>query len=275
VKNKDKYGMIVLVFTHPPSRISVCGITPVFPISSCLASIAKDPESNVNFDAQMMKAAEALVSAIQTNFFKGQNWWPTVAPEQALQQVTFPECDVSANLDSIEKSETANAFLFGKNPNYAPYSVTQEQYSFFFPRGMATDELFPSVSSLYTDPDTGILYESPCYMPNAEAVVESVVCPSPFLPPMTDELREKKNCIKPCPVQAYSEDEYHDMWIISCAPACVGLLFNIYMTLTWYIGGKKYFEGVPFYLKMCVGCGMLYGFIDTVPVLVLGEELPW
>jgi hypothetical protein len=244
-------------------------------VSSCLASIAEDPESKADFDEQMMKFAEALLSGIQNTLLRGENWWPTVAPEQSLQQVRFPECDFSADPDGIEPSETVNALLVGRTINYAPYSVTQVQYSLFFPRGMATDALFPNVSSVYTDPDTGILYESPCYTPNAEAVVESEVCPSPFLPPMTDEWRGKKNCIKPCPVQAYSEDEYHDMWIISSAPACVGLLFNIYMTLTWYIGGKKYFAGVPFYLKICVGCGMLYGFIDTVPVLALGEELPW
>ncbi len=245
------------------------------PVSSCLASIAEDPKSKANFDNQMMKGAEVFLSAIQNTMLKGVDWWPTIAPEQALHLWTFPKCDVSAAPDSIEPSETVNAFLVGRTPNYAPYIMTQSQYSLFFPRGMATDALFPSASSVYTDPDTGMLYESPCYTPNAEAVVESVVCPSPFLPPMTDEWRGKTNCIKPCPVQAYSDDEYHDMWIISSVPACVGLLFNIYMTLTWYIGGKKNYESVPFYLKMCVGCGMLYGFIDTVPVLILREELPW
>jgi hypothetical protein len=245
------------------------------PVSSCLASIAEDPKSKAHFDEQMLKGAEALLSVIQNTLLKGVDWWPTIAPEQVLYQWTFPECDVSADPDSIEPSETVNAFLFGKTPNFAPYVVTQMQLSLFFPRGMATGALFPITSSVYTDPDTGILYETPCYTPNGEAMVESGVCPFPFLPPMTDELRGKSNCIKPCPVQAYSEDEYHDMWIISSAPACVGLLFNIYMTLTWYIGGKKNLGGVPFYLKMCVGCGILYGFLDTVPVLVLGEDLPW
>ena len=245
------------------------------PVSSCLASIAKDPESKANFDEQMMKAAENLLSVIQNTMLKGQDWWPTVAPEQALQPWTFPECDISADPDSIEPSETVNAFLFGRTPNYAPYSVAQLQWSTFFPRGMATDALFPSTFSVYTDPDTGILYESPCYTPNAEAVVESVVCPSPFLPPMTDKWRGKANCIKPCPVQAYSDDEYRAMWIISSAPACLGLLCNIFMALTWYIGGKKIFKSNPFYMKMCVGCGLLYGIVDTLPVLILGEELPW
>jgi hypothetical protein len=275
VKNKDKSGMIVLVFTHSHSTILLCVITILPPLSSCLAIFAEDSESKANFDEQMMKSAETYLSVIQNNLFKGQDWWPTVAPEQSLQQITFPECDVSADPESIEPSETVNTLLFGGTPNYALYSVTQLQFSFFFPRGMAADALFPTTSSVYTDPDTGILYESPCYTLNAEAVVESVVCPTPFLSPMTDEWRGKANCIKPCPVQAYSDDEYHDMWIISSAPACVGLLFNMYMTLTWCIGGKKKLLCVPFYLKMCVGCGMLYGFIDTVPVFVLGEELPW
>jgi hypothetical protein len=243
------------------------------PVTSCLASIAEDPKSKANFDEQMLKGAEVFLSAIQNNMLNGQGWWPTVALEQALHQWTFPECDVSADPDGIEPSEMGNAFLFGRIPNYAPYSLMQTQYSMFFPRGMTTNALFPSASSVYTDPDTGVLYESPCYTPKAEAVVKSRVCQSPFLPPTTDEWRG--NCIKPCPVQAYSDDEYHDMWIISSVPACVGLLLNMYMTLTWYIGGKQNFGGVPFYLKMCVGCGMLYGFIDTVPVLVLREELPW
>ncbi len=223
-----------------------------------------------------MKGAETfLISVIQNTIQKGVDWWSTVALEQPLQQLTFPECDVSANPDSIEPSETVNAFLFGRTPNYAPYSVTQSQSSTFFPRGMATGALFPRTSSVYTDPDTGILYESPCHTPHAEAVIESVACPSPFLSPRTDEWRGKVNCIKPCPVQAYSDDEYRTMWIISSAPACLGLLLNIFMALTWYIGGKKFSASNPFYMKMCVGCGLLYGVVDTLPVLVLGEELPW
>ncbi len=226
-----------------------------------------------NFDEKMMNAAELYLSVLQNTF--GQDWWHTVASGQRLKQWTFPECDVSANPDSIEASEMINAFVFGRAPNYAPYSVMQYQLSMVFPRGMATDALFPSTSSVYTDPETGIIYESPCYTPNAEAVVKSIVCPSPFLPPMTNRWRGKRNCIKPCPVQAYSDDEYRAMWIISSAPACLGLLFNVFMSLTWYIGGKKFFASTPFYMKMCVGCGLLYGIVDTLPVLVLGKDLPW
>ncbi len=74
-------------------------------MSSCLASIAKDPESKANFDEQMMKGAENFLSAIQNTMLKGEDWWPTaVLSEQVLQQVTFPECDVSADQNSIEPS---------------------------------------------------------------------------------------------------------------------------------------------------------------------------
>jgi hypothetical protein len=240
------------------------------PISLCLASIAKDPVAQANFDKAMMSSVRTLES--NTDKLFGQSRSPGY-PD--LHPFTFPECDISADAESIDPSDEINALIFGRYPNVKPYSITEKQYSPFFPRGMATDELYPAVSSLYSDPDTGILYNSPCFRPNATAMVGSVVCPSPFLSPTTDEFIGKVNCIKPCPVQAYSDEEYQDMWSISSAPACIGLVFNIHMALTWYIGGKKAFRDVNFNLKMCVACGLLYGVIDTIPVLVLGKELPW
>jgi hypothetical protein len=216
-----------------------------------------------------------------------------------LDPFQFPECDVSADINDIDPSDFVNALAFGRLGNYTSKSYVT-QMSIFFPRGMATDAVFPAESSLYTDPETGILYNSPCFRPNAKAVIKRIVCPSPFLAPTTDEFLGKVNCIKPCPVQAYSNKEYHDMWIISSVPACLGLAFNMYMALTWYstghdvhigchflivdwlllflfryMGGGKVFKAVNFNLKMCVICGLLYGTIDTIPVLILGKELPW
>jgi hypothetical protein len=76
-------------------------------------------------------------------------------------------------------------------------------------------------------------------------------------------------------VQAYSDGEYHDMWTVSSAPASLGFLLNIFMATTMFIGGKKAFRALPFNLKMCVADGLLYGIIDTLPVLILAEGLPW
>jgi hypothetical protein len=225
----------------------------------------------------MRKASETVISTFGSTLFSGVEWWPTVDPAKALQQFAVPDCDVSADPKAIEKAEMGNAVVFGRFPNLVPsdIDIAQQQFSFFFSRGMATEALFPLESSFYTDPKTGVLYESQCFVPNAEAAVERVVCPFPFLPPTTEALIGKVNCIKPCPVQAYSDGEYHNMWIVSSTPASLGFILNIFMTTTMFIGGKKTFRALPFYLKMCVADGLLYGIIDTLPVLFLGEDLPW
>ncbi len=186
----------------------------------------------------MRKTSETSIFAFESYLFPGIEWWPTVGPAEVLQQFAVPECDISADPKAIEKSETSNAVLFGRFPNLAPYDIAQQQFSVLFPRGMATEALFPLESSFYTDPKTGVLYESPCYVPDAEAAVERVVCPFPFLPPTTEALIGKVNCIKPCPVQAYSDGEYHDMWTVSSAPASLGFLLNIFMATTMFIGGN-------------------------------------
>ncbi len=240
-----------------------------------VASIAEKPETKALFEEQMRKASEAVVYILESSLFSGKEWWPTVGPAEVLQQFAFPDCDVSADPKAFEKSETSNAVVFGRFPNLDPYDIAQLQFSMLFPRGMATEALFPLESSFYTDPKTGVLYESQCFVPDAEAAVEHIVCPFPFLSPTTEALIGKVNCIKPCPVQAYSDGEYRDMWTVSSVPASLGLLLNIFMGTTMFIGGKKAFRAVPFNLKMCVADGLLYGIIDTLPVLFLGEDLPW
>jgi hypothetical protein len=75
--------------------------------------------------------------------------------------------------------------------------------------------------------------------------------------------------------QAYTDEEYHTMWVVSTVPAVLGFVLNIFMATTWFLEGRHAFKSVSFNLKMCVGCGLLYGIIDTIPVLLLGDELPW
>jgi hypothetical protein len=259
-----------------------------------LAFIAEDPEAKAKFDSQMVKTSRSMLTIFSR--FAGRT-----AEFATLDSFQFPECNASADPKDIAHSEEMNAFVFGRwGLGIIPYALEFMQPSLYFPRGMATEALFPAESSLYTDPETGILYNSPCFRPNAEAVIESIVCPPPFLAPTTDEFIGIKNCIKPCPVQAYNDEEYDDMWIISSVPACLGLAFNMYIAMTWYstwrdvyigylflifdwfllfllryMGGEKVFEAVNFNLKMCVICGLLYGIIDTIPVLILGKKLPW
>ncbi len=214
------------------------------------------------------------MTIFETTLFLGQDWWPDLPPLQSIDPFHL-ECDVSADPEKIGASEVANAFIFGRLPNYAPHNGATMQFSLFFPRGMATDAVFPESSSSYTDPDTGIMYESPCFIPKAVvAQIENDECPYPFVAPSSHYMGEG-SCIKPCPVPTYSDREYHIMWVVSSVPACLGLVLNIFMALTWCIAGKKDFNDLPFNLKMCVTCGLLYGFIHTIPVLVLWTELPW
>jgi hypothetical protein len=64
------------------------------------------------------------------------------------------------------------------------------------------------------------------------------------------------------------------MWAVASAPATLGLCLNTFVISTWLVGGKKYFKAVPFNLKAGIISGALYGLVDTLPVLVLGSDLP-
>jgi hypothetical protein len=126
--------------------------------------------------------------------------------------------------------------------------------------GMSTAAMFPEVSSEYTDPKTGLQYSVPCYIPGAEAETEKNVCPDPFLVP-NDE-NHPRTCILPCPVPAYTDDQYNIMWEASCTAAVIGLILNTFMVATWCIGGRKTFDNTKtqlvrswlafFYFTRCV-----------------------
>jgi hypothetical protein len=152
----------------------------------------------------MEKFAGLILENFLNTMFKGEDWMPRDRfAGHIMDQFAMPECTLSADPEGLGVSEFSNAVAFGRFPNLAPYDGggTAFQSSLFFPRGMATEALFPDVSSTYTDPDTGTQYESPCYKPKANSSVEAVKCPFPFVAPQTDKFIGKVNCIKPCPVQ--------------------------------------------------------------------------
>ena len=82
-----------------------------------------------------------------------------------------------------------------------------------YPMGMGTDAMFPEVSAVFTDPVTGTSHDVACYIPGVEAEIEDVVCPFPFVRP--NDKGNPRPCIQPCPVSAYSEDEYTLMWTLA------------------------------------------------------------
>jgi hypothetical protein len=156
-------------------------------------------------------------------------------------------------IGDIPAGERTQAFFLGQYPSsFGQLGLL----SINFPEGMATDAMFPEETAVYTDPDSGMSYVVPCYIPGADASANLVACPHPFV---SDAAGEK--CIQPCPVPAYTEAQYRTMWTLSSAVSMGGFAMNLFMALTWCVGGRKSFRKVCFQLKSCVMGGILYGLV--------------
>jgi hypothetical protein len=140
-----------------------------------------------------------------------------------------------------------------------------------FPADASTEFLYPETSTTYTHAD-GTTHEVACFIPGEAAEVPTVDCPPPFINPISETHVE--SCIQPCPVQAYTDNEYTLMWGVSNGIGLVGFGLNVFMASTWMMGGKAYMSGQPFQLKACVLMGILYGMVATLPSLVMKYDLP-
>jgi hypothetical protein len=146
----------------------------------------------------------------------------------------------------------------------------EKMMSVMFPPNLALDYLYPEASVTYTQDDGSIL-DIACFIPGV-AEVQKVVCPLPFVNPLADDHLE--SCIQPCPVQAYTDDEYTLMWGFSNGIGVVGLSLNVFMAATWANGSRNEFSALPYQLKVCVFAGILYGLVGTLPSLVMKYGLP-
>ena len=161
-------------------------------------------------------------------------------------------CDATGGiLDDIPPGEQVQALFLGQLPSPAD----RKQMSVEFPAGMATDAMFPEVSSEYTFPD-GTKYTVPCYIPGVEAKVGDIVCPDPFVSNAAGS-----DCVQPCPVSAYTDKEYTFMWASGSAVATVGFSLNLFMAFTWLVGGRRHLSGIRPQLRNCVIGGVLYGMV--------------
>ncbi len=157
-----------------------------------------------------------------------------------------------------------------KDPTDPQYPQGVRKTSFLFPPHLALDYLYPETSVRYMQ-DDGIFLDVPCFTPGVGGV-QKVACPFPFVNPLADDHLE--SCIQPCPVQAYTDDEYTLMWGFSNGIGVVGLSLNVFMVATWTIGGRKHFSALPYQLKVCVFAGIAYGLVGTLPSLIMKYELP-
>jgi hypothetical protein len=169
------------------------------------------------------------------------------------------KCDATAFLGDIPAGERLKAFYLGQHPVTDPAHPRSVE----FPLGMSKNELFPQLSSEYTDPATGVLYTVPCYIPATEAdTKDTTVCPFPFVRPIGDD--HPRNCIQPCPVPAYSDDQYTQMWVLSSAVAVAGLILNLFLVATWVLSGRKQFGRTRFQLRSCVAGGLVYALVRLI-----------
>jgi hypothetical protein len=132
---------------------------------------------------------------------------------------------------------------------------------------MSRDALYPVDSSSYTSWDWKT-YDVPCTIPGAAALENDQVysCPDGFVPPRDDSdprhcikvvssphsiffqiylcsfphvhvavsfSRIRHHCSQPCPVNAYTTEEYTVMWLVTAIVSSVGLILNVYMAATW------------------------------------------
>jgi hypothetical protein len=143
-------------------------------------------------------------------------------------------------------------------------------FSFFFPANLSPDSLYPETSVEYTDAD-GTSYDVSCFVPNTTEV-QRLQCPLPFVSPLAVDNVE--SCIQPCPVPAYTDEEYTFMWGFSNGIGAVGLLLNLFMAFTWAIADKRDLMKTPYQLKFCVFAGLLFGVVGTLPSFIFKYDLP-
>ena len=143
--------------------------------------------------------------------------------------------------------------------------------SFGFPAEAKTDSLYPETLVTYTLVD-GTTHDISCFVPGEAFEVPKIDCPYPFVNPVSETHTE--SCVKPCPVQAYTNDEYTLMWSFSNGIGLVGFFMNVFMALTWMLGGRRRMSRQSFQLKICVFAGILYGMVATLPSLLMKYDLP-
>jgi hypothetical protein len=178
-------------------------------------------------------------------------------------------CDVTGgNLDDIPDGDEISAFLLGQ---YPPSESVMGVLAIDFPPNVDGAALYPEEFSTYTTAE-GEMYDVQCFISGEEPEAAAFVCPAPFLSPI--EAQTSANCVKACPVPAYTIEEYDLMWVAYSIPSTVGLALNLFMCATWVLGGKRSFNSQPFPIKLCVIGGLIYGCIDTIPVLALKHDLP-
>jgi hypothetical protein len=231
-----------------------------------VARINQDSEAKASFDAQM---AAMVNGANILSLFLGEDL--PASPDGDRTPFRMLDCDVpGGDPDKIAPIDAALSFVNGQWP--LQYQSSHGRNSWYFPANIETTALYPESSSAYSG-DDGKMFDVPCFAPKrVEGAIIDTDCPSPFLASITPD--HYQSCIQPCPVAAFTDEQYTVMWSFSVAMGVLGFLLNAFVACTWVLGGKRLFKKQPFEIKFCVFAGICIGLLDTLPSLVLKYDLP-
>jgi hypothetical protein len=231
----------------------------------CVAEIEKDPTATRLFNDGMQALSDTMGYGFPVVFAVEI----PVGEDGSNSPFRMLDCDATGgDIDGILPEDSAFAFMLGQYPLPETRFGT---HGFTFPLDMDPGRLYPETHSTYTPPGGGESVVVPCFVPGAAEAIEQKVCPFPFVQPVKDGWR---TCVKPCPVPVYTTEEYHTMWTVFSVLGCAGFLLNIFMVLTWGLKPASAYAAVPFNLKVAIWGGVLYGFVETLPTMILKNDLP-
>jgi len=175
-------------------------------------------------------------------------------------------------MNDIAEDEMALSLLLGRLRSPTDYrnGTLKFGWSIDFPKGMTAGDLYPQAFSTFTTPDE-VVHEVSCFEPALDPPYSLPQCPDGWVSPI--DKYNVKPCVKPCISAAYSDSQYDIMWGIASFCGVCGAVLNGYMALTWFLGGSKVFDAVPFQLQFCVFAGLLYTPIVTLPALLIKNDV--
>ncbi len=155
-------------------------------------------------------------------------------------------------MDKIEGADTVKAWMLGQYP-FVDGRDPNLVVSLSWPKCMEAQDLYPVATSTYTWA-TGTKIEVPCFAQEKVVKIKRTECPDSFVNPIDPNhgspcvkvLRLTKQTLEDCftfschrlytqscPAAVYAADEFTGMWAATHAVGLIGLLLNVYMTVTW------------------------------------------
>jgi hypothetical protein len=100
-----------------------------------------------------------------------------------------------------------------------------------------------------------------------------LVCPTPYLPHPSPGLGDVP-CVLPCVLPLYSTAETRQMWLAYVVPGTMGMLLCMVHLITLFFKPKKDRKKEPIFTFVYCFLGVLFGLVDTIPVIALYTDLP-